>query len=106
MDPVQVFGVNNTLLGKITGYFPRIRIIARGSEIKAVGEQEELDRFEEKIQELIDYLHHHNQLTAEELDMLMLDNIPVLRPEKLQKTRCCTILPASRSEHVLPTRKP
>lgn len=76
VDPVQVFGVNNTLLGKITGYFPRIRIIARGSEIKAVGEQEELDRFEEKIQELIDYLHHHNQLTAEELDMLMLDNIP------------------------------
>ncbi|MCK7529932.1 MAG: hypothetical protein MZV63_02145 [Marinilabiliales bacterium] len=38
-------GPNNRLLDQIQGYFPKIRLIARGNEIKCVGEAEEVAHF-------------------------------------------------------------
>lgn len=71
VDPVHIYGANNVLMEKVTAFFPRLKIIARGDEIKVIGEKDELDRFEEKINSLIDYYHEFNSLSVDDVEKIM-----------------------------------
>jgi phosphate starvation-inducible PhoH-like protein len=73
IDPVVMFGPNNRLLEQIQGYFPKVRIIARGNEIKCVGEAEEVNLFASRMSDLIDYYRHFNRLDESDLERLLLD---------------------------------
>lgn len=74
IDPVIIYGVNNSNLEKIKKYFPKIKIIARGQEIKAIGGIKEIQRFEEKINLLIKHYNKYNSLTSNDIERLMLEN--------------------------------
>lgn len=74
IDPLQLYGVNNVLLERLCLQYPKVRIIARGNEIKVAGEKEELDRFEEKVRHLIDHIHEYNQISQEEMEKLISDH--------------------------------
>ncbi|MCU0376645.1 MAG: PhoH family protein [Bacteroidales bacterium] len=74
IDPVLLFGPGNRLLDQIQGYFPKIKIIARGSEIKCVGEAEEVSLFAGKIGELLDYYRNYNRVDENDLERLLLDD--------------------------------
>jgi phosphate starvation-inducible PhoH-like protein len=76
IEPVNIYGANNVLLEKMMKYFPKIKIIARGEEMKAIGSKEQLDNFELKINQLIEHYHEYNQLGLEDVDRLMLDVLP------------------------------
>lgn len=54
IDPADLYGVNNKLMDILTGYFPKLRIAARGSEIYTQGSASEIKSFEQKIHELIE----------------------------------------------------
>ncbi|MEA1885657.1 MAG: PhoH family protein [Bacteroidota bacterium] len=73
IDPKIFFGTNNLLIDSIRNYFPKLKIIARGNEIKAIGEEEEVDKFEIKINELIDFFEKHNRLQQEDVERLFSD---------------------------------
>jgi phosphate starvation-inducible PhoH-like protein len=81
IDPVQIYGTNNVLLEKIIFFFPKIKIIARGDEIKVIGETEELDRFEEKINSLIDYYHEFNHLSLEDVEQVVSERVVPPKPK-------------------------
>ena len=74
IDPVVMFGPNNRLLEQIQGYFPKIKLVARGNEIKCMGEAEEIALFADKISVLLDYYRHYNRLDENELERLLLDD--------------------------------
>jgi phosphate starvation-inducible PhoH-like protein len=74
IDPVVMFGPNNRLLEQIQGYFPKIKLVARGNEIKLMGESEEVIIFAEKISLLLDYYRHYNRLDENDLERLLLDD--------------------------------
>lgn len=73
IDPVVMLGSNNRLLDQIQGYFPKIRLIARGNEIKCIGEADEVAIFAGKMSELIEYYRHYNRLEEGDLERLLLD---------------------------------
>jgi len=73
IDPQIFFGTNNILIDNIRNYFPKLKIIARGNEIKAIGEEEEVAKFEIKINELIDFFDKHNRLQQEDVERLFSD---------------------------------
>ena len=73
IDPVVFFGTNNTLLEKIQGFFPKIRIISRGNEIKCVGEEAEITFFAEKFNDIIEYYRKYNRLDEQDMDMYFFD---------------------------------
>ncbi len=73
IDPVVMLGPNNRLLDQIQGYFPKIRLIARGNEIKCIGEADEVAIFAGKMSELIEYYRHYNRLEEGDLERLLLD---------------------------------
>jgi phosphate starvation-inducible PhoH-like protein len=74
IDPVVFFGTNNLLLDKIRSFFPKIKILSRGNEIKCMGEESEITIFAEKFNDLIDYYHKYNRLEEQDIEKYFLDS--------------------------------
>ena len=47
VDPVELYGAGNSNIEKISAKFPKLKIIARGSSVKVMGEASEIGRFEQ-----------------------------------------------------------
>ena len=67
IDPLELFGVNNSKLDIITKHFPKLKIVARGNEVKAIGEDNIVADFESKINQMIDFYSRFNKLTEENI---------------------------------------
>ncbi len=65
VDPVSFYGVNNNNMQLIKNLFPKLRMAARGSVIKVIGEDTETSEFEKKIKELEAYCVKYNKLTED-----------------------------------------
>ncbi len=64
-DPVSFYGVNNANMQLIRNLFPKLRMAARGSVIKVIGDDAETADFEKKIKELEAFCAKYNKLTEE-----------------------------------------
>ena len=64
-DPVSFYGVNNANMQLIRNLFPKLRMAARGSVIKVIGDEAETSEFEKKIKELEAYCASYNKLTED-----------------------------------------
>jgi len=73
IDPVVFLGTNNSLLDKIRGFFPKIKILSRGNEIKCIGEESEITLFAEKFNELIEYYRKFNRIDEQDIDKYFFD---------------------------------
>jgi phosphate starvation-inducible PhoH-like protein len=73
IDPVNIYGAKNKQLDKIRGFFPKIKIVARGNELKIMGKEEEINDFETKINILLDYYYKYNHLNEEDIEQLLFD---------------------------------
>jgi phosphate starvation-inducible protein PhoH and related proteins len=73
IDPVVFFGTNNSLLDKIRSFFPKIKILARGNEIKSMGEESEITVFAEKFNELIEYYRKYHRLDEQDIEKYFFD---------------------------------
>ena len=62
VDPVSFYGVNNCNMQLIKNLFPKLRLAARGSVIKVIGDDKETSEFEKKIKELEAYCVRFNKL--------------------------------------------
>lgn len=73
IDPVGFFGTNNSLLDKIRGFFPKIKIVARGNEIKCMGEEKEITVFAGKFHDLINYYQKYHRLDERDIEKYFFD---------------------------------
>jgi phosphate starvation-inducible PhoH-like protein len=71
VEPVTIYGINNVNLEKIKQFFPKIKIIARGAEIKAIGDSNEILEFEEKIESIIEYIQRKNSISLDDLEHII-----------------------------------
>jgi phosphate starvation-inducible PhoH-like protein len=74
VNPVELFGVNESKLKIIIDYFSKLKIVARGGTIKAIGDQVELRKFENKIALLIAHIVKYKSLTENNIERLMDEN--------------------------------
>lgn len=65
VDPVVFYGVNNQNMHLLRNLYPKLRIAARGSVIKAIGEENETADFEEKVKALAEFAERYNRLSEE-----------------------------------------
>ena len=77
VDPVSFYGVNNCNMQLIRNLFPKLRMAARGSVIKVIGDDHETAEFEKRIKELEEYCIKYNKLTEE----VILDIVKGKSPE-------------------------
>ncbi len=80
VDPVSFYGVNNCNMQLIRNLFPKLRMAARGSIIKVIGDDKETAEFEKKIKELEEYCSKYNTLTED----VILDIIKGQSPREMK----------------------
>ncbi len=74
IDPVVFYGSNNSLLDKIRSFFPKLKIIARGNELKCLGEEMEVTFFAEKFNEIIEYYRKYHRLEEADIEKYFFDS--------------------------------
>ncbi|MHA4895035.1 PhoH family protein [Pedobacter sp. PWIIR3] len=71
VDPVQFWGPNNEHYEIIKNAFPKLKIVARGNDVKVLGEEQELSLFEKKYNQLISHLEQFSALTANDVEGIL-----------------------------------
>ena len=71
INPVDFYGVNDEKLNLIKKHFPKLKVIARGHEIKVIGDKPEINAFDKFIRRLIDHFNTYNQLTDSNIESIM-----------------------------------
>jgi len=73
IDPLDFYGVNNSLFEKTKSFFPKLRLVARGDEIKIMGDYLEIQRFENILNIMIRYYHKYQRLTEPDVVDIITD---------------------------------
>lgn len=71
VEPVEIYGVNDVKLNVIKKHFPKLKLIARGYSLKVLGEQNEIVRFEKKLEMLVEHYHKSGVLTDTVIERLL-----------------------------------
>lgn len=71
IDSVDIYGVNNRLLDRLKNYFPNVRILARGSEIKLNGNPGEVGLLKERLETIMEAVSKGHTLSDSEMDRLL-----------------------------------
>jgi len=73
INPQSFFDSGQTLI-KIKETFPKLKLVFRGSFVKAYGDKSELKIFKDKFNLLLDYFLKHNKLNSNILDEILNSN--------------------------------
>ena len=79
---VALYGKQNANIDLLTHIFPKLKVIARGNEIKVSGEDGEVERFEERLHLLEQHIDEYGKLT--ETDIL---NITLMEDDSFYRLR-------------------
>ena len=63
INPLDLFGVNEVKLKLIKSFFPKLKVVSRGANLKVLGEKVLLKEFSEAINLLIQHFEKYNDLT-------------------------------------------
>ena len=67
IDPVMFYGVNNAHLQMIKSLYPKLRIVARDNVLRVLGDEEEMAKAEEDIEQMRQHLVKYNMLGEEDI---------------------------------------
>lgn len=81
INPQTLYGVNNLTFQQIRAFFPKLKIIGRGDVVMASGEDEELEKFATKLEQLETLFQKRPDLSAQNITEVFgagTPDIPVL----------------------------
>ncbi|MDR2894149.1 MAG: PhoH family protein [Alistipes sp.] len=65
VDPRDFYGPGNANLDEIVALSPKVKVIARGSTVKVLGDAAEVERFERRLHSLVDYYLKYHHISRE-----------------------------------------
>jgi phosphate starvation-inducible PhoH-like protein len=71
VNPVVLWGPNNEFYDIIKRSFPKLKIVTRGNEVKALGDEKELNNFNEKLNAIISHLDKYQNLSTGDIDSIL-----------------------------------
>lgn len=63
LNPIEFFGVNNAKLNLLKKHFPLLKILARGTQIKLSGAEEQIDEAKGKINLILQYMERSGDMS-------------------------------------------
>jgi phosphate starvation-inducible PhoH-like protein len=63
----MVWGANNENFEALKKQFPKLKIVARGTEVKVLGDETELHLFQAKFSEILKHIEQYQSLTANDI---------------------------------------
>lgn len=67
IDPVILYGVNNTHLQIIKALYPKLRIVARDNVLRVLGDEEQMANFEENIEKIRKHVLKYDSINEDNL---------------------------------------
>ncbi|MGN6397009.1 MAG: PhoH family protein [Mucilaginibacter sp.] len=71
INPAVLWGPNNDHFEIIKKQYPKLKIVARGSEVKVLGDDTELNTFQEKFQHLLHHVEKYENLNITDLERIL-----------------------------------
>lgn len=71
ISPREFFGQNNQNIELLKKYFPKLKIVARGSKIKVFGDEEMLEEFDQRFTMLVDHFGKFNKLDENAIERIL-----------------------------------
>ena len=71
VEPILLFGANNQRIKEIINLFPKLKIVVRGDELKINGNEEEVNKFRNKLDLFVAHILRYGALTENQLERLM-----------------------------------
>ena len=72
--PKEFFGTHNANIQLLKSYFPKLKIVARGSKIRAYGDDAQLEEFDKRLNMLIRHFAKFNQLDENSIERILMSN--------------------------------
>ena len=67
IDPVVLYGANNSHLQIIKALYPKLRIVARDNVMRVLGDEEQMAVFEENIEKIRLHVLKYNSINDEDI---------------------------------------
>jgi phosphate starvation-inducible PhoH-like protein len=77
IDPLEFFGPTNTKFKFIQSRFPKLKIIARGNTMRVNGDDEEIERFELKLEQVFAHIEKYSSLAMNTLENILDGHVEV-----------------------------
>ncbi len=77
IDPLEFFGPTNTKFKFIQSRFPKLKIVARGNSIRVNGDDEEIERFELKLEQVFAHIEKYSSLAMNTLENILDGHVEV-----------------------------
>lgn len=74
INPSDLFGTQNSNVDILRKYYPKLKIVARGTSLKAYGEPTILNEFEKRVEMLIKYFNRYNNLDENSIERILTSN--------------------------------
>lgn len=71
ISPREFFGLQNSNIDLLKKYFPKLKIVARGSKIKAYGDEDILEEFDKRLTMLLSHFADYNKLDENDIDRIL-----------------------------------
>jgi phosphate starvation-inducible PhoH-like protein len=88
INPAVLWGPNNDHFEIIKKQYPKLKIVARGSEVKILGDDHELSVFGEKFQHLLNHVEKFDNLNITDIERILGSKVqqPVAEPTNDKST--------------------
>lgn len=71
INPVEIFGANDSKLALIRKHFPKLKLIARGTSLKAIGDDAQLELLESKLEAMINHYNKYHSLSEHSIEDIL-----------------------------------
>ncbi|MBQ1964653.1 MAG: PhoH family protein [Tidjanibacter sp.] len=76
IDLLDFYGVANSNFNRICDLFPKLKIVARGEAIKAIGTDEEIERLEKRVEALGEYYNKYGHISPSVINQIFQGGLP------------------------------
>ena len=71
ISPKDFFGAQNANIELLKKYYPKLKIVARGNEIKAYGDEDLLEEFDRRLNMLMEHYLKYNKLDENVIEKVL-----------------------------------
>ncbi|WP_375239316.1 PhoH family protein [Aurantibacter sp.] len=71
VSPKEFFGTQNDNIKLLKKYYPKLKIVARGNKIKALGDEDMLNEFERRIEMLLKHFEKYNKIDENVIERVL-----------------------------------
>jgi phosphate starvation-inducible PhoH-like protein len=71
IEPIEFFGPTNNKFKFILSRFPKLKVVARGNVVRVIGDDDEIDRFELKLEQIFAHIEKYSSLAMNTLENIL-----------------------------------